>query len=124
MIDEYTNCFAQTVLIQGRTSNYSFIDSSSCLGFDDCTRKLCAMANNSNVDWTCFLLESSHVDKITHYNNYLFYLLIVIIIVLILFSFTITILYLVNRCKLSKMEGIYYEKIKIKHVEDDDNKLL
>src|SRR4029078_5522652 len=121
MIHKYTDCLFKFVIIQGRTSNSYLVDSKTCSSFEECTYKLCEMANNSNVDWTCLLLESSKNDTIIHYNNYLFYLLIGIIILLFLLLCVVLVVYFMNKRKLTTIEGMYYTKINnIQHTKYED----
>jgi len=122
MIGEYTDCLSKSIILQGRTSNGTLINTETCSGFGECTQKFCEIANNSRVDWTCFLLESSNSEKIYYYNNNTVYLLVSIILFLFVVSIILSLLLCLNKRKLSKMNEMLYEKVSpLKNVNYGDD---
>jgi hypothetical protein len=125
MISEYySDCFSKSVIVQGRTSNFTIIDTTTCSNFAECTQKLCQMTNNSMVDMVALFFESSHTDQIYYYDNKFVYLLASIIILLLIILFILAGLLCIFRLKISNMRDMAYEKVnKIHHVEYHENEL-
>ena len=122
MISSYSDCLSSKfIIIQGRTSNYTFVEGMTCSDFSECTQKICQIANNSMVDWTCFLMDSSKTEQIFYYNNNLLYLLCAIIIFLLICLVSISILLYFNRKKMSHINDLHHEKFnKTEHVNYSD----
>ena len=113
---EYSDCFSKFVIIQGRTSNFTIVNSTTCSNFVECSQKLCHMANNSMVDMVNLFFESSYTEQIYYYDSKIVYLLASLIILLLLILFILTGLLCVYRLKLTDMHGKAYEKINKVHL--------
>jgi len=121
---EFSDCFSKLVIVQGRSSNFTIINSTTCSNFVDCTQKLCHMINNSMVDMAVMFFESSYTEQIFYYDNKFVYLLISLILLLLLLLFILSGLLCISRFKLSDMHDKAYEKVnKIQHVEYHENEL-
>ncbi len=120
MIEQYSDCLFNTVILQGRTYNQTLIKTVSCLGFQDCTQKFCEMANNSMVDMTCLLLESSNTEMVYYYNNNIMYLLVSIILFLLIVLIVLSLVLYFTKKNLVNMNHMLYGKVSnIHHVDYD-----
>lgn len=124
LINEFSDCFSKSVVIQGRTSNFTTIDTTTCSNFAECSQKLCHMTNNSMVDMVILFFESSDTHEVFYYDNKFVYLLVSLIILLLIISFILFVLLCISRLKISNLNDMAYEKVhKIHHVEFHENQL-
>lgn len=124
MINEFSNCFSNFVIIQGRSSNFTIINTTTCSNFADCTQKLCHMVNNTRVDMISMFFESSYTEKVFYYDNKFVYLLVAIILLLLLILFILFGLLCIFKLKISNLHDMAYEKVnKINHVEYIENEI-
>lgn len=122
-IRTYTDCFSDNfIIIQGRTSNGTFVNGLTCKGFTDCTSKLCEISNNSNVDWTCILNDSpGDSNIINYYTSNTLYVLLLIIILLLFLSIALSILACSQKIKINKLNEMCYQKMnKVQSYNYDD----
>lgn len=122
MVERYNDCLSsKSVTIEGRTSNGTFIEVMKCSGFDECTQKFCQISNNTMVDWTCFLMDSSKTEQIYYYNNNILYLLCAIIIILLICLAILSVFLYLNIKKLSHANEMFHEKFtKTEHINYGD----